>query len=151
MSMKKHRVILSSVLLVLALGTSASQFAQDSSTGVEKANQQGRNHALALGFLRTINTAEVVDFSKYGSFASWQTLLAHQPEDLNSWLSTYYPQEPNLHFGNLPEILPGLYLRLSVHTDGHGYDVLVEDASDKNGYAGLSDERGRIREGKWLR
>jgi hypothetical protein len=149
--MKKHRVILGTVLLVLALGISKSQFAQNASTVVENSDQQSRNHALALGFLRTINTAEVVDFSKYGSYASWRTLLAHQPEHLNSWLSTYYPEEPNLHFGDLPEILPGLHLRLSVHTDGHGYDVLVEDAGDKNGYAGLSDESGRIRECKWLR
>jgi hypothetical protein len=82
--MKKHRVILGTVLLVLALGISKSQFAQNASTVVENSDQQSRNHALALGFLRTINTAEVVDFSKYGSYASWQTLLVHQPEYLNT-------------------------------------------------------------------
>jgi hypothetical protein len=146
--MTKQQVILSGVLLALALGTSASQFAQDASTAVEKPNRQSRNHALALGFLRTINTAEVADFANYGSSTSWQTLLAHQPGYLNSWLSTYYTR--NVHFGDLPEILPGLTLRLSAHTDGHGYDVLVEDMSDKSGYAGLSDERGVIRECKWL-
>jgi hypothetical protein len=140
--MKKHRVILSTALLVLALGTSASQFAQD-------ANQQSRNHALVLGLLRTINVAEVADLSTYGSYASWQTLLAHQPEYLNAWLS-YYSHQPNVHFGDLPEIVPGLNLRLSVHSDGHGYDVLVEDVSDKYGYAGLSDERAVIRECKWI-
>ena len=148
--MKKHQVILSTVLLVLALGISTSHFAQDASTGVEKSDQQSRNHALAIGFLRTINTAEAGDFSRYGSYASWQTLLAHEPEYLNAWLSTYYAHQPNMHFGDLPEILPGLTLRLSVHADGRGYDVLVEDVRDKNGYAGLSDERGIIRECKWL-
>jgi hypothetical protein len=148
MYMKKQQVILSSVLLALALSTSASQFAQDASTGVEKSNQQSRNHVLTLGLLRTINTAEVTDFSQYGSYASWQTLLAHQGEYLNSWLSTYYAR--NAHFGDLPEILSGLKLRLSVHTNGLGYDVLVEDVSDKSGYAGLSDERGVIRECKSL-
>jgi hypothetical protein len=148
--MKKHRVILSSVLLVWTLGTSAPQLAQDATSGVEPTSQQGSNHALALGFLRTINAAEVGDFSKYGSYSSWQTLLAHEPEYLNAWLATYYSQKPNVHFGDLPEVLPGLRLRLSVHTDGLGYDVLVEDATDKNGYAGLSDERGMIRECKWL-
>jgi hypothetical protein len=56
-----------------------------------------------------------------------------------------------VHFGALPEILPGLNLRLNVHTDGHGYDVLLEDATDKNGYAGLSDERAAIRECQWIR
>jgi hypothetical protein len=145
--MKKQQVILS-VSLALALGTSASQFAPDASTAVEESNQQSRNHVLALGFLRTINTAEVGEFYKYGSYASWETLLAHQPEYLNSWLSTYYAR--TVHFGDLPEILPGLKLRLSAHTDGRGYDVLVEDLSDKSGYAGLSDERGVIRECKWL-
>jgi hypothetical protein len=136
--MKKHQVILSTVLLVLALGISTSHFAQDASTGVEKSDRQSRNHALAIAFLRT---------SRYGSYASWQTLLAHEPEYLNAWLSTYYP---NLHLGALPEILPGLNLRLTVHADGQGYDVLVEDVGDRNGYAGLSDERGIIRECKWL-
>ena len=148
--MKKYRVILGTVLLVLALGISTSQFAQDASTGVEKSGQQSRNHELAVAFLRTINTAEAGDFFKYGSYASWQTLLAHEPEYLNAWLSTYYAHQPNLDFGDRPEILPGLTLRLSVHADGQGYDVLVEDVGDKNGYAGLSDERGIIRECKWL-
>jgi hypothetical protein len=148
--MKKHRVILSTVLLVLLLGTSASQFRQDAPTRAEKSNQQSRNRALALGFLRTINTAEAADFSKYGSYVSWQTLLARQPEYLNAWLATYYAQERKVHFGDLPEVLSGLNLRLSVHRDGHGYDVLVEDLSDKNGYAALSDERAVIRECKWL-
>lgn len=148
--MKKHRVILSTVLLVLALGISTSHFAQDASTGVEKSDQQSLNHALAFGFLRTINTSEAADFAKYGSYASWQTLLAHDPEYLSAWLSTYYAHRPNVHFGALPEILPGLNLRLTVHGDGQGYDVLVEDVGDTNGYAGLSDERGIIRECKWL-
>jgi hypothetical protein len=66
--MKKHRVILGTVLLVLALGISKSQFAQNASTVVENSDQQSRNHALALGFLRTINTAEVVDFGPF-----WRT------------------------------------------------------------------------------
>jgi hypothetical protein len=149
--MKKHRVILCTVLLVLALDTSASQFAQDGSIGVERSNRQSRNHALALGFLRTINTAEAGGFSEYGTYASWQTLLARHPEYLNAWLSTYYAHKRNLHFGDLPEILPGLHLRLNVHPDGHGYDVLVEGVGDTNGYAVLSDERGIIRECKWLR
>jgi hypothetical protein len=147
---KKHRVILSTVLLVLALGTSASQFAQDASTRVES-NQQNRNHLLALGFLRTINTAEAAGFAQYNSYASWPTLLAHEPQYLNAWVAEYYSENPGVHFGDLPEILPGLRLRLNAHTDGHGYDALLEDLSDKNGYAVVSDERGIIRECKFLR
>ncbi len=149
--MKKHRVISSIVLLVLALGISTSQFAQDASTGVENPTLPSHDHALILGFLRTINTVEVANFSEHGTYASWPTLLARQPEYLNAWLATYYAHAPNLHFGDLPKILPGLNLRLSVTADGHGYDVLVEDVGDPDGYAGLSDERGIIRECKWLR
>lgn len=145
--MKKHQIILSAVLLALALSVLPPQFAQDALAG---ASQQIRNHALLHGFLRTINTAETVDFSKYGSYESWQTLLAHQPEYLDSWRATFYSHQRSAHFGDLPEVLPGWDLRLNVHTDGQGYDVLLRDASDKTGYAALSDERGVIRECKWL-
>ena len=58
--------------------------------------------------------------------------------------------QTNVRFGDAPEILPGWNLRLSVHTDRQGCDVLLEDKTDKNGYAVLSDERAYIRECKWL-
>jgi hypothetical protein len=147
--MKNNRVILSAVLLVVALGSSGSQFAQDTPTGAEKSKAQER-HGLALGFLRTINMAEVGGFARYGSYASWQNLLAHDAQYLNGWVATYYSENPGVHFGDLPEILPGLSLRLNVHSDGQGYDVLLEDLSDKDGYAVVSDERGIARECKWL-
>src|SRR6476646_10649368 len=139
--MKGRRIVLSTVLLALALGTSKSHLAQGASAGTSQADEQNRTHALALGFLRTVNTAEAEDFSKYGSYASWQTLLEHQPQYLNGWVARFYAHGGNVHFGELPEILPGLSLRLNVHADGSGYDVLVEDLSDRSGYAGLSDER----------
>jgi hypothetical protein len=146
---KKHRIFLSTVLLILALGTVASQFAQDTSSGPRKADA-GR-HSLLLGLVRTITTAEVVEREKYGSYGSWRTLLEHQQEYLNSWLGRFYSaNDPNVHFSDTPEILPGWNLRLNVHTDGQGYDLLLEDATDKNGYAALSDERGVIGECKWL-
>ena len=147
--MKNNRVILSAVLLVVALGSSGSQFAQETPTGAEKSKAQDR-HGLALGFLRTISTAEVAGFARYGSYASWQILLAHDAQYLNEWVATYYSENPGVHFGELPEILPGFSLRLNVHSDGTGYDVLLEDLSDKDGYAVVSDERGIARECKWL-
>jgi hypothetical protein len=101
-----------------------------------------------LGLVRTINTAEVVEQTTYGSFASWQTLLAHQQEYLNEWLANFYSRDPNVHFGSTPEILPGWNLRLTVQSDGSGWVVMLEDAKDKNGYAALSDERGVIWECK---
>jgi hypothetical protein len=95
------------VLLALALGTPASQFGQDASTGTEKSDQQNRDRAVGLGFLRAINTAEATDFFKYGSYSSWQTLLVHQSEYSNGWLAKYYSHELNTQFGDPSEILPG--------------------------------------------
>lgn len=145
--MKKHPVISSVLLLVLFFGVLTPQFAQDTLTNPPKPDLVRR--ARSIGLLRTINTAEVGELYKYGSYGSWQTLVAHQSEYLNEWLARY-PQEANQGFGHAPEILPGLNLRLNLHTDGQGYDILLEDATDKTGYAVLSDERAVIRECKWL-
>ena len=50
---------------------------------------------------------------------------------------------------NPPEILPGWNLRLNVHSDGQGYDLLLTDMTDeKCGYAVLTDENGVIRQSK---
>ena len=148
--MNTHRVILSCALLVLALGVLTPQVALEASTGAQKPTPEGLNRALLLGFLRTINAAEVMELSKHGSYTSWQTLLAHQSEYLNRWLAKFYSQDTNAHFGDLPEILPSWKLRLNAHVDGQGYDVLLEDVTDEDGFAALSDERGAIRECKWL-
>lgn len=146
--MKNHRILLITGLLILALGSVASQFAQDTSSGPRKPDPERR--ALLIGLVRTINTAEAVERGKYGSYGSWRTLLEHQQEYLNSWLGQFYSvNDANVHFGDTPEILPGWNLRLNVHTDAQGYDLLLEDATDKS-YAALSDERGVIGECKWL-
>jgi hypothetical protein len=149
--MKKNRIFLSSVLLVLSLGGLTPQFAQDASKGSEKPDLRAtQNHALLLGFLRTINTAEADELSTYGAYASWQTLLEHQ-QFLNEWLTRLYSQGKNVHFGSTPENLPGWNLRLEVQRGGKAYLALLEDTTDKNGYAAVTDERAAIRECKYLR
>ena len=145
--MKKNQVILSTVLLVLFLGVLTSQNAQDVPTGAEKSDRP--RHEFAVNLLRTINTAEVGELSNYGSYASWQTLLAHQPRYLNQFLAMNYPQEGDLQFGDMPEILPGWSLRFNVHADGQGYDVRLQSLTDKTcWYAALTDESGVIRQSK---
>lgn len=148
--MKKHRILLSTVLLVLALGVLTPQFGQDASTNAEKTDQEKLHRALCMGLVRTINTAEVGERYKYGSYASWQTFLAHQSEYLNEWLVRAYPQEVSLRFGDAPEILPGFTLRLNAHTDGRGYDLRLEDTTAKPSYAAFSDESGVIWQGEPL-
>lgn len=145
--MSKIGIIASTVFFLLALGTLAPQFAQNAPTDEEKSN---KDHAILLGLVRTINTAEVANFSNYGSFASWQILLAHYPDYFNKWLADMYSQGGNAHYGEMPEILPGWKLRLNVQADGRGFVVLLEDASDKDGFAAVSDERGVIRVCKYL-
>ena len=145
--MRKHQVILNTVSLVLLLGVLTPQFAQDTSTAPANADQARRR--VAIGLLRTINTAEVVEHTTYGSYASWQTLLAHQPKYANKFLTMNYPEEANLLFGDMPEILPGWSLRFNVHADGQGYDVRLQSLTDKTcWYAALTDESGVIRQSK---
>lgn len=145
--MKKHQVILSILSVVLFLGVSTPQFAQNTSTGPAKSDQE--RHSVAIGLLRTINTAEVGEFSKYGAYSSWAALLDHQPKFFDAWFTRFYSQDPKEHFGDMPEILPGWSLRFNVHADGRGYDLLLEDTTDKTcGYAAFTDERGVIRQSK---
>jgi hypothetical protein len=145
--MKTHRVILSAVLLMLVLGPLTPQFAQNAPGDAEKPDQ--KRHGQGVGLLRTINTAEVVEFTNYGSFGSWQTLLTHQPNSLNKFLAMNYPQGTSLQFADMPEILPGWNLRFNVHADGQGYDVRLQDLTDKTcWYAAFTDESGVIRQSK---
>jgi hypothetical protein len=145
--MKIRSVILSTVSLVLFFGILTPQFAQNVLPDSERTEQD--RHIKALGLLRTINTAEVGELSTFGSYASWQILLAHQPKYLNKFFAINYPQEANPQFGDMPEILPGWSLRFNVHADGQGYDVRLQDLTDKTcWYAALTDESGVIRQSK---
>jgi hypothetical protein len=150
--MKTRRVAWSSVFFVpvFTFGMLLPQFAQDNPANAEKAEQNSERRALLIGFVRTINTDEVTESSKYGSYGSWPTLLEHQADSLNGWVARFYPQGANLHFAELPNVLPGWSLRLNAHGDGQGYDLLVEDTTDNQGYTVQSDERGVIRECKPL-
>jgi hypothetical protein len=104
---------------------------------------------IAIGFLRTINTAEATYHAKNASFLVWNVLLSGYQEYFDEFLTGNGLQKANLHFSDGPEILPGWNLRLNVHTDGQGYDLLLRDMMDKKcGYAALTDESGVIRQSK---
>jgi hypothetical protein len=146
--MNNYRVILSTVLLVLFLGLLTSQFAQDTPARPEKAGQARRQ--VAIGLLRTINTAEFGTFyATNRRFVMWQTLLSENHKYFYKFLAINRLQESGVHFADAPEVLPGWNLRLNVHPDGQGYDVLLRDMTDeKCGYAALTDESGVIRQSK---
>jgi hypothetical protein len=145
----KTTIIVSAVFLLLVLGTLPLQFAQDAPTSAKEPNAE--RHGVALGLVRTINTIEVTELVEYGSYAPWPILLAHHQEDFNGWLKRFYSSaEPNTHFSDMPEILPGWNLHLNVQTDGKGYVLLLDDASDKTGFAWVSDENLIIRQCKSL-
>ena len=141
--MKKHPLILNTVLLVLYLSV-LPQFAQNTTTGPVQDHEERR--AQALGLLRTINTAEAAEFSDHHSYAPWQILVAHQAEYINRCT-----QENGIHLGVAPEILPMWGLRLNVSAGGKEYDVRLQDLADKDrGFVALSDESGVIWQGQWI-
>jgi hypothetical protein len=145
--MNNRLLILSVVLLVFLFGVQTPQFAQDTSTGPTKSDQE--RHSVAIGLLRTINTAEVGELSTYGAYSSWPTLVGHQPKYLDEWFARFSSEDPKGHFGDMPEILPGWSLRLNAHVDGKGYDLMLQDLTDKTcWYAALTDESGVIRQSK---
>ncbi len=146
--MNRRAIVLSTVFLVLALGVVTPQFAQDTFTNLPRPDLE--RHVHILGLLRTINTSEVTYQSKYGLFGTWQALLSNDPKYFEKFLAINGLLQANVQFGEAPEVLPGLNLRMNVHTDGQGYDLLLEDTTDKEHYGALSDERGVIRECKPL-
>lgn len=106
--------------------------------------------SVAIDVLRTINMAEVLEQRTYGSFTSWQTLVERHPEMFDEFMTKHGQRIAVSRFATPPEILPGLRLRFNLHIDGQGYEVLLEDTTQQNGYAVLTDERASIRESKWI-
>jgi hypothetical protein len=147
--MRNKAIAAIAVLLVVTLGIANSLRSQNAP---EKSSDAQRDrHIMAISLLRAINTAEVVNETSNGAFLSKDALLANEEFSRNAmaWVAKHDPQLAGAHFSNGPEILPGWALRLNVSADGQGYDVMLEDTTDKNcGYAAVTDERGVIRQSK---
>lgn len=139
--MKQHLVVLAT-LAALTFGVLPTPSAQE----IKPPRPELERRSTALGLLRTINTAEAVDRSQFGSFSSWSNLLAHKHDSFEKWIA-HYGQSSQTQFHDMPEIMPGWSLRLNVHADGQGYDVRLQDLRDeKCWYAAISDESGVIRQ-----
>jgi hypothetical protein len=86
-----------------------------------------------------------------GRYATWNELLTSREfrEDMAKCITEKAMPLAGAHFATGPEILPGWSLRLNLTKDGAGYDLMLEDTTDKTcGYAAVTDERGVIRQSK---
>jgi hypothetical protein len=140
-------VFLGVVVAAMTLGAAIPQFGQN--VAVEPIDADSR-HSMAVGLLRSINTVEFVYQTEHGSYAAWDDLLASKEfMEFEKECLAHIPEFATAHFAKSPEILPGWNLRLNLTQSGNGYDLLLEDATDKKcAYAALTDERGVIRQSK---
>ena len=149
--MRRRRIWLTLFLGGMLLSVAIPQRAQ-SPAAQSSVDEHARRNA-AVSTLRAINTMEVVYQSRHGSYASWDVLLA-SGEFTGRQMHLAVQNEPqlaNVSLSNAPQILPGWALRLNVTSDGKGYDVLLEDQTDKTcGYAAGTDERAVIRQSKTI-
>jgi hypothetical protein len=145
---RKRSVWVASVMTGLVLVMAAPQRGQ---SPAQSYDSEHARRSVAVNLLRAINTAEYPYKSKHGTFASWDVLVTS--EEFNGqgmpFATQNEPQLANAHFSKGPEILPGWMLRLNVTSDGKGYDVLLEDETDKTcGYALVTNESAVIRQSK---
>ena len=147
--MRTRIMFLIVVVLALTLGTAIPQYGQNTSAPSSDADHA--RHSLAINLLRRINTVELDYRMKHGSYVTWDVLVTNEEfaSQGMKWAAQNDPQLAGAHFSKGPEILPGWTFRLDLTNDGKGYDLLLEDTTDKLcGYAAVTDERGVIRQSK---
>jgi hypothetical protein len=139
-------LIVASLILIMA----APQRGQ-TALGQSSDNARARR-SVAIDTLRAINAVEYAYRFTHGTFASWDVLAVSEEFSGRRYFTVQSaPQLADAYFAKRPEILPGWTLRLNVTSDGKGYDVLLEDKTDKAcGYAAITNETGLIRQSKTL-
>lgn len=149
--MKYVRIFGSLLLLGTCLGLVRDSWSQKPAPVVQDRERERRSFAINLA--RALNSAEADYKSKHGAYANWDTLLGmgYFTETGTKWASPEFPTVAHALYGRGPEIVPGWKLRLTLSSNGNSYDLLLEDVTDpKCGYAAFSDERGLIRQGKFV-
>ncbi len=114
-------------------------------------SHENERRSFAINLLRALNTSEFDYQKKHGVYANWDALLADGYFDQSGtrYASPDFPTVAHALYGRGPEIVPGWKLRLNVSNNGKSYDALLEDVTDpKCGYAGVTDERGVIRQSR---
>jgi hypothetical protein len=143
------------IAIFLAAGISMVTLLSAQGTSKPAETSSHVQHTIAVGVLRSINTAEITYKMHHGCYAPWPVLLV-ESRSLNRLFQLAESQPPDHRLVEMglaagPEILPGRNLRLNVHADGQGYDLLLQDLTDKQcGYAAITDESGIIRQSQTI-
>jgi hypothetical protein len=145
--MRTRSLFLGVVVAAMTLGAATPQYGQNAASEPTDADSR---HSMAVPLLRSINTVEVGYQAGHGSYVGWDELLASKEFiEFDKECLAHIPEFAAAHFTKGPEILPGWRLRFNLTQGGNGYDLLLEDATDKKcGYAAITDERGVIRQSK---
>jgi hypothetical protein len=150
--MRKRTIWIALVMACLVLIVATPQRGQ-TAPGQSSSDDARARRSVAVTTLRAINQVEYAYRSMHGTFASWD-VLAVSKEFSGRYMHFAALNEPQLadaRSAKRPEILPGWTLRLNVSSDGKGYDVLLEDKTDKVcGYAAITNESGLIRQSKTI-
>jgi hypothetical protein len=137
------------LVLLEAVSSCWSVNAQKPSYGLPERELQRRS--MAVNIVKAINAAEANYQKNHGTYATWANLISGGDftESGTKWSSESFPTVAHAMYGPGPEIVPGWKLRLNLSKEGAAYDLLLEDVSDpKCGFAVVSDERGRLRQGR---
>src|SRR3982074_9932 len=109
--MQKSWMILNAALLLLFLGVPSS--GQDSVA----AGPDPQRRTLAVGLVQVIGTVKGPEKAQNGSDVDWPTLRAHHADYFDKCIASFRQQLHGASWGDLPEVLPGLSLRMNVHAD----------------------------------
>lgn len=148
-------IVISGGIFLFAISIDPMRVGGQTLTTVSPQNSKDQAR-LAVGIIRLINTAEVVDCrTKDGNmdttikFLSWDELLnAPCFQHAQSRVRSHMSGAPQPSFSPGPEIVPGLEQRLVVSPDGSHYNLWLGQTKEVQcGFAFYSDERGVIYEG----
>jgi hypothetical protein len=145
---KRPLAYLLAVILISAL---ARPVLPQKAPPLAPATRENQRRSFVVNVLRAINASEHDYKTKHGTFANWEALFnnGYFSSSGTKFISEEYPTVAHALYGLGPEIVPGWRLRLNISNNGQSYDALLEDVTDpKCGFAGLTDERGLVRQSK---
>ena len=113
---------------------------------------ENERRSFAINLLRAINNSELDYKKKHGTYANWDALLANGYFDQSGtkFVSQDFPTVAHALYGRGPEIVPWLEAAPECFQQRQSPTMRFWRMSPipKCGYAGVTDDRGLIRQGK---